>query len=328
MCESTVAPYVGAWIETQYKYQKKLAKRRTLRGCVDWNSTQSKKIGGSARSHPTWVRGLKLSKKYYLSHIFGRTLRGCVDWNTARTVDDEKWNGRTLRGCVDWNSSKLTCWRPNWVAPYVGAWIETDIYNNSRHHRTVAPYVGAWIETIMFCITFLFWQVAPYVGAWIETQCPQGTCKSSWSHPTWVRGLKLNWKSATMKRQLSHPTWVRGLKLGRPSKGNTRPCRTLRGCVDWNMVAMPQSVVKQSRTLRGCVDWNTGENAMLPNALVAPYVGAWIETRSFWASENFFSVAPYVGAWIETIWESTKYFGTPSRTLRGCVDWNISLLFS
>ena len=33
------------------------------------------------------------------------------------------------------------------VAPYVGAWIETDASNPGRDVSLVAPYVGAWIET-------------------------------------------------------------------------------------------------------------------------------------------------------------------------------------
>ena len=33
----------------------------------------------------------------------------------------------------------------------------------------VAPYVGAWIETMRFVYLLLYVIVAPYVGAWIET---------------------------------------------------------------------------------------------------------------------------------------------------------------
>ena len=33
---------------------------------------------------------------------------------------------------------------------------------------------------------------------------------------------------------------------------------------------------------------------------VAPYVGAWIETRNKSGCKGSFQVAPYVGAWIET----------------------------
>ena len=35
----------------------------------------------------------------------------------------------------------------------------------------VAPYVGAWIETRTLCFKIRNFTVAPYVGAWIET-CP------------------------------------------------------------------------------------------------------------------------------------------------------------
>ena len=36
-------------------------------------------------------------------------------------------------------------------------------------------------------------------------------------------------------------------------------------------------------------------------ASVAPYVGAWIETRGWDAETTIKWVAPYVGAWIETM---------------------------
>ena len=35
------------------------------------------------------------------------------------------------------------------VAPYVGAWIETQTRKNFEDAANVAPYVGAWIETIV-----------------------------------------------------------------------------------------------------------------------------------------------------------------------------------
>ena len=74
---------------------------------------------------------------------------------------------------------------------------------------------------------------------------------------------------------------------------------------------------------------------------VAPYVGAWIETRPTYRENMTQHVAPYVGAWIETplVVHLTSQFqshptwvrglklvcSTPSncaycRTLRGCVD--------
>ena len=55
----------------------------------------------------------------------------------------------------------------------------------------VAPYVGAWIETPFVEPSEEVNVVAPYVGAWIETVIPVATCFLVESHPTWVRGLKL-----------------------------------------------------------------------------------------------------------------------------------------
>ena len=55
----------------------------------------------------------------------------------------------------------------------------------------VAPYVGAWIETNEWLTTFHTRSVAPYVGAWIETQKSTNKMNLRMSHPTWVRGLKL-----------------------------------------------------------------------------------------------------------------------------------------
>ena len=51
------------------------------------------------------------------------------------------------------------------------------------------------------------------MGAWIETECIRFYHISLWSHPTWVRGLKLDDEQAENNNNKSHPTWVRGLKL-------------------------------------------------------------------------------------------------------------------
>ena len=55
--EVSVAPYVGAWIETVYRLKDEQ----------------------NAQSHPTWVRGLKRNSVTNLPKAVGRTLRGCVD---------------------------------------------------------------------------------------------------------------------------------------------------------------------------------------------------------------------------------------------------------
>ena len=36
----------------------------------------------------------------------------------------------------------------DWVAPHVGAWIETFFDYQAQERKKVAPHVGAWIETL------------------------------------------------------------------------------------------------------------------------------------------------------------------------------------
>ena len=54
----------------------------------------------------------------------------------------------------------------------------------------VAPHVGAWIETLNTTICGLMKRVAPHVGAWIETYRMPSRRIHTMSHPMWVRGLK------------------------------------------------------------------------------------------------------------------------------------------
>ena len=56
------------------------------------------------------------------------------------------------------------------VAPCVGAWIETAGYKPGNMAAFVAPCVGAWIETFITSILYCNIHVAPCVGAWIETE--------------------------------------------------------------------------------------------------------------------------------------------------------------
>ena len=56
---------------------------------------------------------------------------------------------------------------------------------------TVAPRVGAWIETQNAKVQSGIQMVAPRVGAWIETHYHNWIPSQQWSHPVWVRGLKL-----------------------------------------------------------------------------------------------------------------------------------------
>ena len=74
-----VAPYVGAWIETD-RYRV---------------------ISPNSRSHPTWVRGLKLGVSILLFGVdksHPTWVRGLK--HELRRERDER-SRRTLRGCVD-----------------------------------------------------------------------------------------------------------------------------------------------------------------------------------------------------------------------------------
>ena len=55
------------------------------------------------------------------------------------------------------------------VAPFTGAWIETDGVDDVTAWLKVAPFTGAWIETLSAAQRQPTRQVAPFTGAWIET---------------------------------------------------------------------------------------------------------------------------------------------------------------
>ena len=98
----------------------------------------------------------------------------------------------------------------HFVAPYMGAWIETRLCFDPQIEAAVAPYMGAWIETVAIRAYIPGCRVAPYMGAWIETR-----------H-----------QNITFSRFLSHPIWVRGLKRTRGAQAFNIAGRTLYGCVD------------------------------------------------------------------------------------------------
>ena len=99
------------------------------------------------------------------------------------------------------------------------------------------------------------------------------------SLPTWERGLKLPESGVFEKERLSLPTWERGLKLS----------------MGWGSACFHTSLPTWERGLKLTI-----QPEKITLALVAPYVGAWIETApcKSWIKGKI--VAPYVGAWIET----------------------------
>ena len=55
------------------------------------------------------------------------------------------------------------------VAPFTGAWIETEEVRQWKGWSGVAPFTGAWIETRLDSHFLIDEMVAPFTGAWIET---------------------------------------------------------------------------------------------------------------------------------------------------------------
>ena len=65
---------------------------------------------------------------------------------------------------------------------------------NGDSQDRVAPYAGAWIETEIHSAGASAEHVAPYAGAWIETWFCRFLLASYMSLPTRERGLKLTCK--------------------------------------------------------------------------------------------------------------------------------------
>ena len=71
---------------------------------------------------------------------------------------------RGLKLSIQRNLTKVTD-----VAPFMGAWIETNQHRPLSARLPVAPFMGAWIETRIPLIVLPGGNVAPFMGAWIET---------------------------------------------------------------------------------------------------------------------------------------------------------------
>ena len=168
------------------------------------------------KSHPAWVCGLKLLD--YHSSIFlpCHTLRGCVDWNAIRLQSIVIIQRHTLRGCVDWNAIRLQSIVIIQVTPCVGVWIET-----LTARFKLVRFPG---HTLRGCVD---WNciVASYTAVYIVTPCVG----------VWIETTKIEFINLYKR---SHPAWVCGLKHNGQRYCYYGKSHTLRGCVDWNRLAL------------------------------------------------------------------------------------------
>ena len=123
--DNSVAPYVGAWIETNSckTIQESLNVAPYVGAWIE--TSKLERLINKLGSHPMWVRGLK----HYgiVKGIFASVAPYVGAWIETHIY--------------------VLLITPTKVAPYVGAWIETVLTIMDMPHLGVAPYVGAWIET-------------------------------------------------------------------------------------------------------------------------------------------------------------------------------------
>ena len=147
-----VAPHVGAWIEI-------------------WSPTPERR--GKAKSHPTWVRGLKSGYEeardiFMLSHP--TWVRGLKFYRLVRARDYLESHPTWVRGLKSLSGKLaddlLEKSHPTWVrglkfrlacsynaqsnvAPHVGAWIEIQVPTPSvtRPAQAALPRAALWIAS-------------------------------------------------------------------------------------------------------------------------------------------------------------------------------------
>ena len=163
-------------------------------------------------SHSSWVRGLKHHLGDILIAHYRRTLRECVDWNKRaqeEAKDQVKSHSSWVRGLkqlVAIEQRRRAMSHSSWVRGLKPARMDQ---RKRRRGRTLRECVD-W--NIILAIYSSHITVALFVSAWIETPYTAYACRWSWSHSSWVRGLKHNVYCLVIYTDQSHSSWVRGLK--------------------------------------------------------------------------------------------------------------------
>ena len=141
--------------------------------------------------------------------------------------------------------------------------------------------------------------VAPLVGAWIETIWCVKADENTLSHPSWVRGLKHPLIENRQKLTKSHPSWVRGLKL-------------------LILLALRKFSLSHPSWVRGLKQSTLDLNLYTAESHPSWVRGLKLDSRNVITFIRYI-VAPLVGAWIETV-ALPNVYDFYGRTPRGCVD--------
>ena len=131
--------------------------------------------------------------------------------------------------------------------------------------------------------------------------------------------------------KMSHPTWVRGLKLNTIKK-NRGECSVAPYVGAWIETSFSTNLAVKLTVAPYVGAWieTLVEELSECNVYVAPYVGAWIETHINAPLGGTPYVAPYVGAWIETVCYGWYHYCKKSHPtwVRGLKhsSWSVKLL--
>ena len=212
MTFESVAPHVGAWIETNYFYS----------------------VMAISESLPTWERGLKLDMGLgkTVSTLVAPHVGAWIETPLLLPKDRESGVAPHVGAWIE-TGVMMTLRYFSTVAPHVGAWIETSIISFILLICFVAPHVGAWIETCAHVCSALYSLVAPHVGAWIETSGLPPERALYRSLPTWERGLKHDYDLEHSHHQGVAPhvgAWIE--TQGSNITLDANDCRSPRGSVD------------------------------------------------------------------------------------------------
>ena len=122
--------------------------------------------------------------------------------------------------------------------------------------RSVAPFTGAWIETDKPTTTENDNGVAPFTGAWIETPSRRQLSTPNRSLPSRERGLKPPCAGLAGAVWLSLPSRERGLKhlAGPPDHRPAHVAPFTGAWIETNVILRASIIRPDGRSLHGSVD--------------------------------------------------------------------------